>query len=79
VTARASLTGARDSYDAACETVAWAVAVVVLGAWWWPAVLLGLLTGFAGWRLLRQSVTGLCELAEAAVAVYAKDLPRTVT
>jgi hypothetical protein len=77
--ARASLTGARDSYDAACETVAWAVAVVVLGAWWWPAVLLGLLTGFAGWRLLRQSVTGLCELAEAAVAVYAKDLPRTVT
>jgi len=73
--ARASLTGARDSYDAACETMAWAVAVVVLGGWWWPAVPLGLLTGLVGWRLLRQSVTGLCAAAEAASTVYAKDLP----
>lgn len=73
--ARTSLTGARDSYDAACEMVAWAVAVVVLGVWWWPAVLLGLLTGLVGWRLLRESVTGLCEAAEATAAVYAKDLP----
>jgi hypothetical protein len=74
--ARASLTGARDSYDAACETVAWAVAIVVLGAWWWPAIPLGLATGLVGWRLVRQSIVGLCEAAEAAATVYAKALPQ---
>jgi hypothetical protein len=74
--ARASLTGARGSYDAACETVVWAVAIVVLGAWWWPAIPLGLATALVGWRLLRQSVAALCEAAEAAATVYAKDLPQ---
>ena len=68
--ARAILTDARDSYDGACEAVAWSAAVFVLGAWWPPALLGGLLLALVAWRWLRRSVTGLCDAAEAAARVY---------
>jgi hypothetical protein len=72
--ARAILTAARDSYDAACEALAWSAAVFVLGCWWWPAFAGGLLLACVAWHWLRRSVTGLCDAAEAAARVYASQL-----
>lgn len=68
--ARTALTNARESYDSACEAIVWAIAFVVLSAWWWPAVIIGLLIWLAGWRWLRRAVGSLSETAEAVFALY---------
>jgi hypothetical protein len=69
--ARAILTDARDSYDGACEALAWSAAVFALGGWWPPALLGGLLLALVAWRWLRRSVVSLCDAAEAAARVHA--------
>ena len=74
-TARTALTGSRDSYDAACEAIAWSVAVVLLGVWWWPALLAGLLLGTIAWRWLRRAVSTFCATVEAIALLHAADLP----
>ncbi|MFF1675033.1 hypothetical protein ACFVYG_03155 [Streptomyces sp. NPDC058256] len=48
-TSRAALSEARDAYDAACEALAWSLAFILLGAWWWPAAPVGLLLWLASW------------------------------
>jgi hypothetical protein len=72
---RTALTDSRDSYDAACEAVVWSVAVVLLGAWWWPALPAGLVLGIVAWRWLRHSVTAFCATVEAVAVRHAADLP----
>jgi hypothetical protein len=74
-TSRTALTDARDSYDAACEAAAWSVAVVLLGAWWWPALPAGLILGAIAWRRLRRAVTTFCATVEAIAVLHAADLP----
>ena len=49
---RAAMGSARDTYEAACEAIVWSVAVTVLGAWWWPAILAGVVMWLASWRWL---------------------------
>ncbi|WP_369260513.1 hypothetical protein [Streptomyces sp. R35] len=66
---RAALSEARDAYDAACEALAWSLAFTVLGAWWWPAALLGVVVGLAFWRSLRGAVGALCRTTEAVFAM----------
>jgi hypothetical protein len=55
---------ARDAYDSACEAIVWSVAVTVLGAWWWPAFVAGVVMWLASWRWLRRAVAGLCDATE---------------
>ncbi|MGW0912940.1 hypothetical protein ACWD1Z_14515 [Streptomyces sp. NPDC002784] len=67
---RAALAETRDSYDAACEALAWSAAFTVLGAWWWPAAVAGVLLGLASWRSLRTAVEALCRTTEAAFTLH---------
>ena len=62
---RTALVDARDGYDGACETLAWSIAYVVLGIWWWPAALVGVVLGLTSWRWLRHAVDLLAATAEA--------------
>jgi hypothetical protein len=72
---RAALAETRDSYDAACEALAWSAAFTVLGAWWWPAAVAGVLLGLASWRSLRTAVEALCRTTEAAFTLHPPDPP----
>ncbi|MGK5531180.1 hypothetical protein [Streptomyces sp. URMC 129] len=66
-TSRAALSDARDAYDAACEALAWSAAVVLLGAWWWPAAPVGAVLWLASWQSLRRAVQALCDTTEAVL------------
>ncbi|MFE6336144.1 hypothetical protein ACFVOK_23505 [Streptomyces sp. NPDC057798] len=70
---RAALAQTRDSYDAACEALAWSAAFAVLGAWWWPAAVAGVLLGLASWRSLRTAAEALCRTTEAAFTLHPPD------
>jgi hypothetical protein len=72
--AKSALAGARDAYDAACEAIAWSVAVTVLGLWWWPALPAGLLLWAVACRWLRRSVIALCDTATWAFTRYGSEL-----
>ncbi|GAA3856517.1 hypothetical protein [Streptomyces sedi] len=66
VRARAAGT-ARDAYGAACEALVWSGALVLLGAWWWPAAPAGVLLWAASWLSLRRAVDALCRTTDAVV------------
>ncbi|MFI6154709.1 hypothetical protein ACIBCA_18700 [Kitasatospora sp. NPDC051170] len=61
---RTALLDARDGYDAAAEAMAWSLAFLVLGCWWWPGVLVGAVLGLAAWRWLRHAVVVLASTVE---------------
>ncbi|WP_406452594.1 hypothetical protein OG782_19255 [Streptomyces sp. NBC_00876] len=65
---RAALSEARNAYDASCEGLAWSVAVVLLGAWWWPAAPAGVVLWLASRQSLRLAVRTLCRTTEAICA-----------
>lgn len=73
---RAAMGGARDAYDAACEAIVWSVAVIVLGAWWWPAFIAGAVLWFAAWQWLRRAVTSLCDTTAWVFSRYGDELRR---
>ena len=64
---RTALAEARDAYDAACESLAWSVALTSLGAWWWPAAPAGLLLWLHSWQSLRHAVRTLCRTTAAVI------------
>jgi hypothetical protein len=74
-TARTALTNAREAYDAACEAVVWGLALTILGAWWWPAAVIGLVSWLTAWRWLRDAVDSLCQTGEAVFVMYRDILP----
>ncbi|MCX5563149.1 hypothetical protein [Streptomyces sp. NBC_00038] len=74
-TSRAALSEARDAYDAACEALAWSLAFIILGAWWWPAAPVGLLLWLASWGSLRRAVQALCRTTEAVFVLQHTDPP----
>ena len=49
---------------------AWGLLYLLVGALWWPAVLVGVVSWIAGWRTARQAVDHYAELLEAAVDLY---------
>jgi hypothetical protein len=75
---RSALAASRDSFDAASEAIVWSGAAVVLGAWWWPALLAGLVLGTVAWRGLRRSVTEFCETTEAIALLHVGNLPASL-
>ncbi|GLV85403.1 hypothetical protein Slala03_50920 [Streptomyces lavendulae subsp. lavendulae] len=68
-TSRTTLSEAREGYDAACEGLAWSIAVTFLGVWWWPAALLGIVLWLAFRQALRRAVEGLCRTTTAVFAL----------
>lgn len=73
--ARAALADTRAAYDAACEALAWSLAFVVLGAWWWPAALAGVVLWPVGRLSLRRAVEALCRTTEAVFALRGTEPP----
>lgn len=69
--ARTALTDTRDGYDAACEALAWSLAYLILGLWWWPAAIAGLVLALTSWRWLRNAADALARTAEASARVAA--------
>ncbi|MFD5915456.1 hypothetical protein ACFVYP_03060 [Kitasatospora sp. NPDC058201] len=72
---REALSAVRDSYDAACEGLVWGAAFAVVGLWWWPSAVVGILVGLASWRSLRRAVDSLCRTTEAVFALRQTDSP----
>jgi len=67
---RTELGAARDAYGAAARLTAWGALYLFLGAWWWPAAVLGALTVAAGAARGRLTTANLADLIEAAVDLY---------
>ena len=71
---RAELGAARDAFGVAARLTAWAILYLILGAWWWPAVPIALITGATGIIRARQATDNLGDLVEAAVDLHVRGL-----
>ncbi|MGW4293623.1 hypothetical protein ACWEH1_11300 [Micromonospora chersina] len=72
--ARSELAAAQDRCGAAARLVGWGLLYAVLGAFWWPALVVGLLALLAARYRARLAVAVYADLAEAAVDLYGRDL-----
>ncbi|MEU6577595.1 hypothetical protein [Streptomyces sp. NPDC046805] len=73
-TSRAVVQSARERLTAATVLAGWAVLYALLGALWWPAVLVGAGLGVTAWRRARAAVDTLAEVVEAVVDVHGHEL-----
>jgi hypothetical protein len=71
---RAELGAVREAFSAAARLTAWAVLYLVLGIWWWPALLVAVVTMTAGVIKARYATANLADLVESAVDLYRGDL-----
>ncbi|MFF8772142.1 hypothetical protein [Kitasatospora sp. NPDC015120] len=72
--ARAELTSARSSLMSAARLEAWSAAYLLLGALWWPAAVVGLLTAATAATRVRAAAASFADLTEALTDLYGKDL-----
>lgn len=70
----ASIRNARARFDEACTLVGWAVLYTALGALWWPAAVVGVVTGLVAWRRARGSLDEFATLVESAVDLHLRPL-----
>jgi hypothetical protein len=56
----------------------WAVAYLILGAWWWPMLLFGAGCGVAAWVRARSAGEVLADLVESAVDVHGRALAESM-
>ncbi|HUN36405.1 MAG TPA: hypothetical protein VMU95_30785, partial [Trebonia sp.] len=73
-TDRAELGAARDAFGAAARLTAWAILYLVLGIWWWPAILVAIVTGIAGASRGRLATGNLADLIESVVDLHSAKL-----
>ena len=73
-TVRSELGEARDAFSAATRLTAWAVFYLILGAWWWPALPIALVTGAAAISKGRLATGNLADLIESAVDLHGSEL-----
>jgi len=73
-TLRTDLTTAQDAYTAAARLTAWGLLYTLLGIAWWPAIVLGVTVGAAGWRRARAAAAVLADLIETAADLHTGDL-----
>ncbi len=71
---RADLSAAYDSYTASARLVGWALLYVLIGAWWWPSLLIAAVTIITGWARGRTCTTVLADLIEVAVDLHGRTL-----
>jgi hypothetical protein len=73
-TVRTELGTARDAFSAAARLTAWAALYLVLGIWWWPAVLVAVVTGITGATKGRTATGNLADLIESVVDLHSAEL-----
>jgi hypothetical protein len=73
-TVRAELAAANSQFAATVITAAWALPYLVLGAFWWPALLIALITGLTGWTRARAAIAELTDLSEATLDLHGRTL-----
>ncbi|CAM02136.1 hypothetical protein A8924_3249 [Saccharopolyspora erythraea NRRL 2338] len=71
---RAEIAAAHAAFAAAVATGTWAWPYLVLGALWWPALLLAAGIGVTGWVQARSATTDLTALSEAALDLHGRTL-----
>lgn len=76
--ARAELAGARTALSADARLFAWGLLYLVPALWWWPAVLITLVTCPVAWWRARASTETLTDLVEAAVDLFVPALAAQV-
>lgn len=72
--ARGELTAVQDRCAAAARLAGWGVLYAVLGAFWWPALVIGVATLLTARYRCRLAVAVYAELVEAAVDLYGREL-----
>lgn len=72
--ARGELTAVQERCASSARLAGWGMLYVVLGAFWWPALVIGILTLFASRYRSRLAIAVYTELVEAAVDLYGRDL-----
>ena len=73
-TFRTELGAARDAFSGAALLTAWAVLYLALGIWWWPAILIALVTGATAIIRAHLATSNLADLIESAVDLQGRDL-----
>jgi hypothetical protein len=73
-TVRTELGTARDAFTAAARLTAWAVLYLILGIWWWPAVIIALIIGATGIIRAHQATDNLADLIESTVDLHGRGL-----
>jgi hypothetical protein len=73
-TVRTELAAARDAFSAAARLSAWAIFYVILGIWWWPALVVALITATAAVIKGRLSTSNLADLIESTVDLHGAEL-----
>ncbi|MEU4473239.1 hypothetical protein [Micromonospora sp. NPDC023888] len=71
---REPLALAQADFTAAARRVGWGLLYLALGLLWWPAAVIGLGLGVAGWRQGRGTVSVLADLVEAVVDLHVRTL-----
>ncbi|MCX2185752.1 hypothetical protein KV205_35405 [Streptomyces sp. SKN60] len=71
---RAELHAARLRFGAAARLCAWGGGYLVLGVWWWPAALIGIVSVAAGLHRGRAAADAFAELTEALADLHVRDL-----
>ncbi|HEX5406688.1 MAG TPA: hypothetical protein VFX16_30815 [Pseudonocardiaceae bacterium] len=72
--ARAELGTARTALSAAARLGAWGVGYVVVGIWWWPAIVVGAVVAVTAWWRGRVAGQALADLLESTVDLYGRQL-----
>jgi hypothetical protein len=75
---REEIRAARRQLDGSSVLAAWGLLYLVLGVFWWPAVLVGALTWVVGWRSARQAMRTYAELIESVVDLHGAMLARAL-
>jgi hypothetical protein len=69
-TVRDEVRAARTAFDQAVLLGAWAILYAVLGAWWWPALLIGAGTFATAWCQARARVVVFADVVESVVDLH---------
>ncbi|CAM5390243.1 hypothetical protein STENM223S_01911 [Streptomyces tendae] len=71
---RAELQAARLRLTASARLCAWGAGYLVMGLWWWPAALAGVVAVASGVRRGRAAADAFAELTEALADLHVRDL-----
>ncbi|MGY0056113.1 hypothetical protein ACWY4P_06080 [Streptomyces sp. LZ34] len=71
---RADITAARTGFADACALLAWGLACLLVGAWWYPAALAAPAVLATGWWRVRRSAAALGDLVESGTDLHAARL-----
>lgn len=75
---RTEIGAARDSFTASARLIGWAVLYLILAFWWWPAIIISVMTGATGVIKARQAAGILADLTESTVDLYSRQLAAQV-